>query len=72
MIGQAAIGNPWIFTPHQPTLVEKKQCVLEHLDLMIANELYLKRMSEKLNFKKDIVPMPDVETLKKEILPIKN
>ena len=72
MVGQAAIGNPWIFTPHQPTMLEKKQCVLEHLDLMIANELYLKRMSEKLNFKKDIVPMPDLETLKKEILPIKS
>jgi tRNA-dihydrouridine synthase len=29
-------------------------------------------MSEKLNFKKDIVPMPDLETLEKEISQIKN
>ena len=36
MIGQAAIGNPWIFTPHIPNNEEKKQVVLQHLDLMVS------------------------------------
>ena len=36
MIGQAAIGNPRIFTPHQPTKEEKLETILRHLDLSIA------------------------------------
>jgi tRNA-dihydrouridine synthase len=36
MIGQAAIGNPRIFTPHLPTLQEKLETVLRHLDLSVA------------------------------------
>ena len=36
MIGQAAIGNPRIFTPHEPTLEEKCETVLQHLDYSIA------------------------------------
>lgn len=36
MIGQAAIGNPWIFTPYIPSPSEKLQAVLRHLDLSVA------------------------------------
>ena len=36
MIGQAAIWNPWIFTPHGPTLEEKCETILQHLDYSIA------------------------------------
>jgi len=36
MIGQAAIGNPRIFTPHEPTIEEKCETVLKHLDYSIA------------------------------------
>jgi tRNA-dihydrouridine synthase len=36
MIGQAAIGNPRIFTPHTPTMEEKLQTILRHLDLAVA------------------------------------
>ena len=36
MIGQAAIWNPRIFTPHIPTLEEKCKTVLKHLDYSIA------------------------------------
>jgi tRNA-dihydrouridine synthase B len=34
MIGQAAIGNPWIFTPHLPTLQEKCETIIKHLTLI--------------------------------------
>jgi tRNA-dihydrouridine synthase len=36
MIGQAAIGNPRIFTPHLPTLDEKLETILRHLDVSVA------------------------------------
>lgn len=34
MIGQAAIGNPRIFTPHSPTHQEKLETILQHLSLI--------------------------------------
>ena len=36
MIGQAAIWNPRIFTPHEPTLEEKCETILDHLDYSIV------------------------------------
>ena len=36
MIGQAAIWNPRIFTPHEPTREEKLGTILRHLDYSIA------------------------------------
>ena len=41
MIGQSAIGNPWIFTPHIPSTEERLQTSLDHLYLMTAYEIYL-------------------------------
>jgi tRNA-dihydrouridine synthase len=43
MIGQSAIGWPWIFTDHEPTHAERKDLALKHLRLVIACELYLKK-----------------------------
>ena len=34
MIWQAAIGNPWIFTPHPPTLQEKLETILNHIKII--------------------------------------
>ena len=45
MIGQAAIWNPRIFTPHEPTLQEKCETVLKHLDYSIACD---QRFDEKI------------------------
>ncbi|MEI7562154.1 MAG: hypothetical protein WCJ39_00015 [bacterium] len=60
MIGQSAIGNPWIFTPHIPDNEEKKQTVLEHLDLTIAAFLwYHSQMTEG----KETLTMPSREHL---------
>jgi len=36
MVGQAAIWNPRIFTPHEPTPEEKYETILQHLDFSIA------------------------------------
>ena len=36
MIGQAAIWNPRIFTPHEPDSQEKLEVILKHLDYSIA------------------------------------
>lgn len=59
MIGQAAIGNPRIFTPHTPSIEEIYTTALRHLDLAIACECYLKAHQ---NFT-DIFPMPTLESL---------
>lgn len=48
MIGQAAIGNPRIFTSHEPTLEEKCETVLQHLDYSIAcDEWFDEKISSK-------------------------
>lgn len=40
MIGQAAIGNPWVFTPHAPSTEEIKVTLLRHLDYMMKYEYF--------------------------------
>ncbi len=41
MIGQAAMSNPWIFTPYTPTEAERISLSLHHLLLMWAYEIYM-------------------------------
>jgi len=56
MIGQAAIGNPRIFTPHIPSREEIKLTILKHLDYMISYENYFQEQKAKY---KDILAMPE-------------
>jgi len=56
MIGQAAVGNPRIFTPHTPNKKELKETILRHLYLMISYENYFQEQKTKY---KDILTMPD-------------
>ncbi len=56
MIGQAAIGNPWIFTPHLPSREEIKDTILKHLNYMIGYEQYFQE--QKKNYQ-DILVMPE-------------
>jgi tRNA-dihydrouridine synthase B len=35
MVGQAAIGRPWIFTNHSPTLEERYETIIRHAQMMI-------------------------------------
>jgi tRNA-dihydrouridine synthase len=56
MIGQAAIGNPRIFTPHTPSREEIKKTILRHLDYMISYENFFQEQKTKY---KGILTMPD-------------
>ena len=56
MIGQAAVGNPRIFTPHIPSREEIKETVLKHLDYMISYENFFQEQKAKY---KNILAMPD-------------
>lgn len=49
MIGQAAIGNPWIFTPHHPTPQQKLATILNHIGLIKE-----KSLSEE-NFQRSLI-----------------
>jgi len=70
MIGQGAIGNPRVFTPHEPTLEEKIEVIKEHLEMMIACELWFENWGEKIeDYKFNQPKKTDLEFLKKEINP---
>jgi len=56
MIGQWAIGNPRIFTPHTPSREEIKETILKHLDYMISYENYFQEQKAKY---KSILVMPE-------------
>ncbi len=47
MIGQAAIGNPWIFTDHRPDRDEIMATARKHLLLMAAYEIYMTQTREQ-------------------------
>jgi len=42
MIAQSAIWNPWVMTPHTPSVSEKYDLICRHLHLSIACEFYFK------------------------------
>lgn len=47
MIAQAAIGNPRIFIDHEPTLQERYDTIIEHLQLSIAYEIWFNSILEQ-------------------------
>jgi len=68
MIGQGAIGNPWVFTPYEPTLEEKIEVIKAHLEVMIACELRFDYRGEKVkDYRFNQPKKSDLESLKKEI-----
>lgn len=70
MIGQGAIGTPRVFTPHEPILEEKIEVIKEHLEMMIACELWFENWGEKVEDYRFIQPKKsDLDFLKKEINP---
>ncbi|USN57385.1 MAG: tRNA-dihydrouridine synthase [Candidatus Peribacteria bacterium] len=40
MVGQAAIGDPRIFTPHEPTPQDRYDIIMEHMHLLLAYEYW--------------------------------
>ena len=57
MIGQAAIWNPRVFTPYEPTLKEKCETILNHLDYSIACD---QRFDEKIASKSWEISVEDL------------
>ena len=47
MIAQAAIGNPRIFVDHKPSLQERYDIIIDHLQLSIAYEIQFNNILEK-------------------------
>lgn len=47
MTAQAAIGNPRVFVNHVPTLQERYDVIMQHLELSIAYEIWFKSISEQ-------------------------
>lgn len=60
MIWQSSIWDPWIFVEHIPSLEEKGETIIMHLDLMIALEIWFKTA----DFVDNILKMPSLEDLK--------
>lgn len=51
MVGQAAIGRPWIFTNHQPTVAERYEVIVRHAQMMIVLfDYYYKNLGLGRNF----------------------
>ncbi len=63
LIGQSAIGNPRIFTPHIPDSNELKETILRHLDLMIAYEYYYQSQKEKFDGTLTMPKEKDIDTI---------
>ncbi len=55
MIGQSAIGNPRILTPHFPTIAERFSTIFRHLDLMMSAERLFQQALWKME---DTLPLP--------------
>ena len=72
MIGQWAIGNPRVFTPHEASLDEKIAIIKEHLELMIVCDLWFEERGEKVENYIFHNPLEsDLELLKSKIEPDK-
>ena len=72
MIGQSAVGNPRIFTPHIPSREEIKETVLKHLEYMISYENFFQNWDMEKLKDGNIMVMPTKKEIEKYIPKIKN
>ena len=56
-----AIGNPWIFTPHEPSKAELFATIFQHVRLLITCDLRFEEASQKI--KDYYFPQPSLEDL---------
>jgi len=59
MIWQSAIWNPRIFTDHEPTLEDRLEIILEHLDIVVSCEVYFSEHSQIDFYEKNILLSSD-------------
>ena len=67
LIGQAAIGNPRIFTPQIPSTQELKETILRHLELMVRSEQYFEQQAKQWT---GVLKMPEIKKLPKIQFPV--
>lgn len=67
LIGQAAIGNPRIFTPHVPSRQELKATILRHLELTVRSEQYFEQQEKQWS---GVLEMPEAKELPKIQFPV--
>ena len=65
MIGQSAIGNPRIFTPYKPEINEKLDCMIKHLNLMIACDIRFEENKNNLIWYR--LKQPSIENIEEII-----
>lgn len=65
LIGQAAIGNPWVFTPHIPSRQEIKETILRHLEYMMTYEIFFQEQVKLFDW---TLSMPTALLLDKPIV----
>lgn len=64
MIGQAAIGNPWSLVENEPSIEDKKNTILHHLDLSAWLEQWYKDTIVQNENLPELWPMPTQQELK--------
>jgi tRNA-dihydrouridine synthase len=62
MIGQACIGNPWILTPYTPTLLDRYETIMLHLDLSCLMELYFQDLCH-FDHDNQVLLQPDLQEM---------
>jgi len=65
MVGQSAIGNPWVFSPVLPDLFFLKETILKHLEISVLSEIYFDKRKSALNLDEVVLEMPSLEDLYK-------
>lgn len=68
---QASMKNPFLITNHEPDLAELRSIVLEHLDLYIADDIYLS-MSDTFDYNTSTMHQPDQSKYSQIISSLKN
>ena len=58
MIGQSAIGNPWVLTPHTPWIEERFAVIFRHLKMMMASERLFQHAQEQMKKHHNTIVMP--------------
>lgn len=64
MVGQSAIWNPRIFTNHSPTIQERFETILEHINLLAKFEIFTSDLNPKNLWKNKIKPkLQEIESI---------
>jgi len=72
LIGRSAMGNPWVFSDHLPTVSEKYRCLLYHAQIYQATFPLRRFDSLRKNFLSYAVGLPNAKQLRQKLVHINN